>query len=117
MSGSDQPKPGKPSLERNSATDRHEEWEHRKNIPKEVAYAVLERDNNQCQVCGTGGENRLQLHHWRSFRSHGGSHTQDNLVTLCFRCHEKVHLHVVDVVVIEVSPGVWQAFSNQLRVS
>jgi 5-methylcytosine-specific restriction endonuclease McrA len=93
-------------------TESHEEWEHRKNIPVKVAAAVLERDHNQCQICGTGGENRLQLHHWRSFRSQGGPHTQDNLVTLCFVCHELVHRGLVDVVVLEVTPGVWQAFSS-----
>jgi 5-methylcytosine-specific restriction endonuclease McrA len=92
--------------------NQHEEWEHRKNIPAQVVDEVLARDHNQCQACGTGGENRLQLHHWRQFRSHGGSHTQDNLVTLCFVCHELVHRRQLDVVVLEVEPGVWQAFSS-----
>lgn len=88
----------------------HEEWERRLHIPQSIRQAVLDRDNAQCQCCGTGGENRLQLHHWRQFRSHGGGHTTENLVTVCFRCHERIHRHEIDVVVLEVAAGVWRAF-------
>ncbi len=68
----------------------HVEFERRLDIPYSVRMAVLERDLYQCQLCGTGGENRLQLHHV-VYRSHGGSHERENLITLCFRCHMKVH--------------------------
>lgn len=88
----------------------HFEWEHRKNIPDAVQQEVLERDSYQCQLCGTGGENRLQLHHWLSFRSHGGPHIPENLVTLCFRCHEDVHRGVTDILLLEVAPGQWATF-------
>lgn len=91
----------------------HEAWEHRTAIPAAVRDAVLQRDNYQCQLCGTSGENRLQLHHWEHFRSHGGAHTPQNLVTLCFRCHDDVHAHRRAVVVLETSPGVFHAFPQQ----
>lgn len=80
-----------------------------KNLSESVRLAVLHRDNAQCQLCGTSGENRLQLHHM-IYRSHGGPHLEDNLVTLCFRCHEDVHAGRQDVMLAEVEPGVWRAF-------
>jgi 5-methylcytosine-specific restriction endonuclease McrA len=32
----------------------------------------------------------LHIHHVR-YRSEGGAHTQDNLLTLCDDCHREVH--------------------------
>ena len=94
-------------------------YEHRaredpKNIPEKVRDEVLERDNNQCQLCGTGGENRLQLHHIE-FRSQGGTHDPVNLVTLCFKCHEEVHSGKAGVGMVEISPNVFAAFPRNLK--
>lgn len=57
---------------------------------KEKGYKLLcqmvdERDNNHCILCGsyTG----LQHHHVR-FRSNYGSDIEENLVLLCYRCHD-----------------------------
>ena len=83
--------------------------EDAKNIPQSVRLAVLHRDGGQCQLCGTSGENRLQLHHV-IYRSHGGPHLESNLVTLCFRCHADVHEGRQDVILAEIEPGVWRAF-------
>jgi 5-methylcytosine-specific restriction endonuclease McrA len=74
-----------------------------------VRKIVLERDNYQCQVCGTTGDNRIQLHHWRDFRSMGGGDTADNLVTVCYADHQQIHLHNIDIALHEVS-GKWYAF-------
>ncbi len=52
---------------------------------------VLNRDNYTCQYCKGGLENRkLETHHiiWKS---NGGSDHQNNLITLCKTCHDKVH--------------------------
>lgn len=87
----------------------HFEQENPKHIPERVRQAVLDRDDNQCQLCGTGGENRLQLHHV-VFRSHGGDHQSSNLVTLCFRCHDDVHAGRQAVLLVEVEPGVIRVF-------
>lgn len=61
-------------------------------ISHEVRDKVLERDNHQCQHCGTPGStnNKLTLHHIR-YRRHGGTSTPDNLLTLCRDCHDRLH--------------------------
>lgn len=95
----------------NADLSGHIAREHPKNIPQSVRLAVLDRDNNQCQLCGTGGENRLQIHHIE-YRSQGGTHDPANLVTLCHQCHEKVHRGVAKILLLETSPGVWASFPN-----
>ncbi len=52
---------------------------------------VLYRDNHICQHCkGKSKDNRLEVHHI-VFRSNGGSDDQENLITLCKTCHDKLH--------------------------
>jgi hypothetical protein len=52
---------------------------------------VLTRDNYTCQNCnGKSKDTRLEVHHI-IFRSNGGSDEQENLMTLCKCCHDKVH--------------------------
>lgn len=76
--------------------------------------AVLERDNHQCVSCGTAGDNRLQLHHI-VFRSQGGQHIEENLVTLCFECHEDVHRAGLQVALIEYAVGQFSWFCARKR--
>jgi 5-methylcytosine-specific restriction endonuclease McrA len=49
---------------------------------------VLERDHWRCQNCGS--LRNLQVHH-RELRSHSGSDTGANLITLCDLCHRRAH--------------------------
>jgi 5-methylcytosine-specific restriction endonuclease McrA len=49
---------------------------------------ILERDGWRCQGCGA--TQRLQVHH-KQFRSHSGDDSEENLITLCDRCHELTH--------------------------
>jgi len=49
---------------------------------------ILRRDGWRCQSCGT--MKNLEVHH-RKFRSHSGSDSEENLITLCTACHTKVH--------------------------
>ena len=49
---------------------------------------VLERDGWRCQKCGS--LENLQVHH-KTFRSHQGNDSLDNLVTLCAYCHMAEH--------------------------
>ena len=49
---------------------------------------VLERDGWRCQVCGS--MQNLQVHHLK-FRSQSGSDEEQNLITLCAECHERMH--------------------------
>ena len=94
---------------------RHERIEHPKNIPDAVREFVLDRDNAQCQVCGTTGDNRLHLHHWKHFRSQGGGHEPENLVVVCFRCHDAIHEGRIDIELVEWRPGRWTAFVRRER--
>ena len=49
---------------------------------------VLERDGWRCQFCGS--MQHLQVHHLR-LRSQSGSDVEQNLITLCAHCHERIH--------------------------
>ncbi|MFQ5738310.1 MAG: HNH endonuclease [Acidobacteriota bacterium] len=49
---------------------------------------VLERDGWRCQNCGR--PSNLQVHH-RNPRARLGGDVEQNLITLCARCHQDVH--------------------------
>lgn len=49
---------------------------------------VSARQGYKCARCGRVTE--LQRHH-KKYRSHGGTHTVDNLEALCHTCHAKEH--------------------------
>ena len=55
---------------------------------KELCRRVMERDSWRCQNCGS--RQNLQVHH-QQMRSHQGRDEDSNLITLCARCHERVH--------------------------
>jgi ATP-dependent DNA helicase RecQ len=49
---------------------------------------VLLRDGWRCQSCGT--MSNLEVHH-KEFRAHSGDDSDENLITLCSRCHAALH--------------------------
>jgi hypothetical protein len=49
---------------------------------------VLRRDDWRCQSCGAMAN--LEVHH-QEFRSHSGADSEENLITLCYACHGRVH--------------------------
>lgn len=52
------------------------------------------RDNYTCQICGaTEG---AQGHHLIDYQF-GGAAEEDNIVTLCAECHQKVHGGLIDL--------------------
>jgi len=52
---------------------------------------VLTRDNYTCQYCkGKCKDNKLEVHHI-IFKRNKGSDEQENLITLCKSCHDKLH--------------------------
>lgn len=51
---------------------------------------VLCRDKHACQLCGKKNGGRLEVHHL-VWKEQGGQDTPENLVTLCEKCHAKVH--------------------------
>lgn len=75
-----------------NTTRNEREWdEHADDIPPDVRREVLRRDNYRCRRCGNENTDALTLHHV-IYRSQGGTHHPDNLVTLCWMpCHRLVH--------------------------
>ncbi len=68
-------------------------------ITQDLRNAVFFRDGWQCQYCGTENLDVLAVHHV-VFRSQGGVHQIDNLVTLCNRHHAAIHkrrLHITRI--------------------
>ncbi len=65
-------------------------------VPPATRRAVLIRDRGRCQVPGCRCRQHLALHHIR-FRSQGGTHDPDNLITLCWAHHDMVHRGVLAV--------------------
>lgn len=52
---------------------------------------VLYRDNHTCQLCyGKHKDSKLEVHHIIPRHNHGAD-TQNNLITLCKTCHDKIH--------------------------
>ena len=53
--------------------------------------AVRHRDNYTCQICKAKGKKEsLDVHHI-IFRSQGGTDDENNLITLCKKCHNDIH--------------------------
>tara|TARA_R100000501_G_C2573371_1_gene79383 strand:+ start:303 stop:572 length:270 start_codon:yes stop_codon:yes gene_type:complete len=50
---------------------------------------ILKRDNYECQNCN--GSTGLLVHHIIPRRNNPKRDVPDNLITLCFECHEMVH--------------------------
>lgn len=61
-------------------------------IPENTRTFVLQRDNNECQICKN--KENLHIHHIKK-RVEGGNHNPDNLITLCSSCHR--HIEVGDI--------------------
>lgn len=55
--------------------------------------AILHRDNYTCQCCGKKNC-RLEVHYIK-FRSNGGTDDEENLITLCKECHDRIHAGTV----------------------
>ena len=55
---------------------------------RELHEKVLRRDGWRCQCCGSMRD--LHVHHMQS-RSLLGDDAEENLITLCVRCHTQVH--------------------------
>lgn len=62
---------------------------------REKRQKILNRDNNKCVYCGD--VHNLQVHHKyyskypNGFRVYPWNYPDDALITLCDRCHKKVH--------------------------
>lgn len=54
-----------------------------------ISLRIRQRDNYTCQSCGDFNA-KLHVHHIFEFEQ-GGSHDDDNLITLCASCHTRGH--------------------------
>jgi len=70
---------------------------HDRVIPDSVRKSVLKRDGYTCQKCSwkhdkwnPSDPRHLEAHHKKQ-HVHGGSNTEENLITLCNICHDRVH--------------------------
>ena len=54
---------------------------------KETREEVLERDDHECQACGTDDD--LHVHHIQPISAGGPRFDTNNLVTLCNHCHKE----------------------------
>jgi len=57
-------------------------------MPEGLRDAVIASDGGKCRKCGIS--NDLHVHHIL-YRSQGGKHLAENLITLCRECHDVVH--------------------------
>lgn len=60
-------------------------------IPPRLRRRVMARDDHRCQYPGCRHTRFLQIHH-RLPVSQGGKTELDNLVTLCSKCHRRLHV-------------------------
>ena len=79
--------------------ERFEKWRD-KNVFGGNKFKALERDNWECQECGLSQEQSIILFNRKLFVHHidghgrnskDKNHNLDNLITLCPRCHGKIH--------------------------
>jgi len=70
-------------------------------LDENLRIACLMRDGYRCRHCGTR-KSRLEAHHI-VYREHGGKDTLANLLTLCERCHGRVHDGTITLSVTGVS--------------
>jgi 5-methylcytosine-specific restriction endonuclease McrA len=49
---------------------------------------ILQRDGWRCQLCGSS--EHLQVHHIVP-RGHSGDDVEEDLITVCWRCHRRIH--------------------------
>lgn len=63
-------------------------------IPEATRWAVYQRDNQRCRMCGQANAYTYSVHHIQ-YRSAGGNNDLDNLILLCGSgssgCHLQVH--------------------------
>ena len=61
----------------------------------EARKAAKERDNYVCQICGS--RYHPEGHHIFEYASDGGASNSENIITLCKKCHRKVHEGKIDL--------------------
>lgn len=71
-----------------SCLPKHRRMRLRGHLYRNLSNWVLRRDAWRCQTCGA--MSNLEVHH-KQFRSRSGNDDEENLITLCSRCHSALH--------------------------
>ena len=82
-------------------------------LDENLRIACLMRDGYTCRHCGTR-KARLEAHHI-VYREHGGKDTLANLLTLCERCHDRVHDGTITLSVTGVSGHLDQVAQRSMQ--
>jgi len=85
----------------NNPTLRGSQYQDPTRLDENLRMACLIRDGYCCQQCGKRSC-RLEAHHIQ-YRQHGGKDTLANLLTLCERCHHRLHEGKITLKVTGVS--------------
>jgi hypothetical protein len=73
---------------------------------------VLCRDKYECQAChGKSRDKVLEVHHI-VYRSNGGTDIPSNLITLCSKCHKKLHQNKIELSVTKTDMPQFRAAST-----
>jgi 5-methylcytosine-specific restriction endonuclease McrA len=75
--------------------------------------AILTRAEGECEACGEY-EDTLDIHHKTSI-SKGGTHSFNNLICLCRKCHEEEHEHQIGEP-LPTSPRPETIFARRIRL-
>lgn len=79
----------------NNPSLRGKQYQVSNRLDENLRLATLIRDNFQCQICK---KKKVKLHaHHIIFRENGGKDSILNLITLCLKCHKKVHQGVLKI--------------------
>ena len=73
-------------------SEKVKHWGYQKGFNYEFSSrrdAILHRDQYKCQLCNMKNT-KLEVHHI-IYRSKGGTDDENNLITLCSSCHNKIH--------------------------
>ena len=72
---------------------RRTEEQKQRNMLRKNRYKIILRDNSTCQLCGCNRRTyKLKVHHILPFKENESERLNtDNLITLCSKCHTKVH--------------------------
>jgi ATP-dependent DNA helicase RecQ len=67
---------------------KHARLRLKSDLYNDLRSQVLRRDGWRCQSCGT--MSNLEVHH-KQFRSQSGHDSEENLITVCSKCHAQIH--------------------------
>lgn len=77
-------------------------WEH-------IKEKILKRDKWHCLRCGNDKKYNLTVHHIKP-RNVGGDNSEENLITLCVKCHDWVELNLEFEPILKTRNGIINSF-------